>query len=391
VANVSRRRDTATVVARIRAACQSSGRRLPGAGADLESAPALATVCALNNYPLEKMWARSRTGSVPRQHVWGVDALIADGNRVEFAPFHEPADRDVLERLSSGSRGLVGHLDQEAYALRRLRRFDALYCADQMGLAGLALIRRLLPATRLVSVVHHPLGNAVRQAAAGRQDVLVCLSSALSEELTRMHPRRRATVLHLPWGPDLGCPLYEGRGEGNGVVSAGKSNRDLETLTKALARTGGAGILYDLDCRLARPPTDGIRLVRPGGADGVDPDSPGGYLAAHAIAHTAAASVVAIPVRDPSRLTGLTEATDALALAKPIVATRSPYFPFDIEAVGCGIWVDPGDVEGWTRALERLLSDPDERAEMGAAGRRFAEREWNYEAFCHGLAAVIAA
>jgi len=349
----------------------------------------LATVCALNNYPLQKMWARARSGSVPRQHLWGVDGLVTAGHRVQIAPFHEPADRDLLERLSSKSRGLVGHLDQEGYALRRLRRFDALYCADQMGLAGLALARPLLPATRLVSVVHHPLGTAVRRAAVARQDVLVCLSGALKEELTRALPRRRATVVDIPWGPDLASPLYVSRGEGNGVVSAGKSNRDLETLMGALARTGAAGVVYDLDRRLGGPPTDAVRLVRPGGTDGVDPDSPGGYLAAHAIADTAAASVVAIPVRDPARLTGLTEVTDALALAKPIVATRSPYFPFDIEAVGCGIWVEVGDVDGWIRALERLLSDPDERMQMGAAGRRFAEREWNYEAFCRGLAGVI--
>ena len=350
----------------------------------------MATVCALNNYPLQKMWARARSGLVPRQHVWGVDGLVAHGHRVALAPFHEPGDRDLLDRLSSTSRGLAGHLDQEAYALRRLSRFDALYCADQIGLAGLALARPVLPATRLVSVVHHPLGNALRQAAAARHDVLVCLSGALRDELKRTLPRRRAKVVDLPWGPDLASPLYVTRGEANGVVSAGKSNRDLQTLTRALARTRAAGVVYDLDRRLAGPPSDAVRLVRPGGADGVDPDSPGGYVAAHAIADTAAASIVAIPVLDPGRLTGLTEAADALALAKPIVATRSPYFPFDIEAVGCGICVDVGDVDGWARALERLLSDPDERTQMGAAGRRFAEREWNYDAFCRGLSAVIA-
>jgi glycosyltransferase involved in cell wall biosynthesis len=350
----------------------------------------LATVCALNNYPLEKMWARSRSGLVARQHIWGVDALAANGNRVEFAPFHDTADGNLLERLGSSTRGVIGHLDQETYALRRLRRFDTLYCADQMGLAGLALARGVLPTTRLVSVVHHPLGNVARRAAAARHDVLVCLSAALRDELERTLPRRRACVVHLPWGPDLSSPLYQRRGESNGVVSAGKSNRDLETLTRALARTGAAGVVYDLESRLTAPPTDAVRLVHPGGADGIDPDSPGGYLAAHAIADTAAASVVAIPVLDTGRLTGLTEAIDALALAKPIVATRSPYFPFDIEAVGCGIWVDATDVDGWTRALKRLLSDPDERAEMGAAGRRFAEQDWNYDRFCRGLSALIA-
>jgi glycosyltransferase involved in cell wall biosynthesis len=266
---------------------------------------------------------------------------------------------------------------------------DVLYCADQAGLAGLALARGVLPPARFISVVHHPIRNPVRRSAAARHDVLVCLSGALCSELERDLPRRRTRIVHLPWGPDLASPLYHPRGEGNGVVSAGKSNRDLLTMAKALQRTGAAGLVYDLEHQLSTPANHSVRLVHPGDRDGTDPASPGGYLAKRVISDIAAAAIVAIPVRDPQRLTGLTEAVDALALAKPIVATRSPYFPFDIEAIGCGIWVEPGDVDGWARAIADLMSDGDKRIEMGAAGRRFAERDWNYEAFCAGLSALL--
>jgi glycosyltransferase involved in cell wall biosynthesis len=349
----------------------------------------LATVCALNNYSLEKMWERARSGAMPGQHVWGVDALAERGHTIVFAPFHEPSDGNRLDHLGRRGRGLLGHLDQEAYAARRIRGLDALYCADQMGLSGLALIRAVLPKTRFISVVHHPVGHAARQAALARHDALVCLSPAIAGELERALPQTRPRIVHLPWGPDLASPLYRPMGDSNGVVSAGKSNRDLATLAGALARTGTPGVVYDLERRLARPPNDAVRLVHPGQPDGVDPESPDGYLPARTLAETAAASVVAIPVLDPGRLTGLTEAVDALAMAKPIVATRSPYFPFDIEDIGCGIWVDPGDGDGWARALRRLTADPHARAEMGAAGRRFAEREWNYEIFSRGLSALI--
>ncbi len=349
----------------------------------------MATICSLNNYPIQKMWELARTRSIPRQHVWGVDALLRAGHVVEFAPFHEPGERNLLDRLSTRARRLLGHLDQEAYAIGRMRRTDVLYCADQTGLAGIALTRRVLPRTRLVSVVHHPIHNPVRQAAAARHDILVCLSAALADGLERDLSRRRATITQLPWGPDLACPLYQPQGEGNGVVSAGKSNRDLPTIAQALARTGAAGVVYDLERQIPAPPSAAVRLVHPGGTGGVDPDSPGGYLAGHVISDIAAAAVVAVPVHDPERLTGLTEVVDALALAKPIVATRSPYFPFDIEAIGCGIWIEPADVEGWTGAIARLMSDADTRREMGDAGRRFAEREWNYETFCAGLTELV--
>lgn len=331
------------------------------------------------------MWERALSGLTPRQHVWGVDQLVAAGHGVDFAPFHEPGDPDRLAILSRRSRGLLGHLDQEAYALRRLRHVDILYCADQMGLSGLALARRVLPGARLVSVVHHPVGNHLRRLTLARQDVLVGLSPAVCADLKTAISRGRGTVVHVPWGPDLECDLYRSTGEGNGVVSAGKSNRDLMTLVQAMSDCHAEGLIYDLERRLPAAVPEGIRVVRPGHGPGVDPDATGGYIAQRAIADLAGAAIVAIPVSDPHRLTGLTEAVDALALGKPIVATRSPYFPFDIEAVGCGIWVEPGDRHGWRRALTNLLADAAHRQALGAAGRHFAERDCNYGLFCAGL------
>ena len=349
----------------------------------------MARICALNNYPLMKMWELARRDAIPRQHLWGVDALAEHGDNVGIAPFHEPHERRLLDRLSSRSRRLLGHIDQEAYALRRLAASDVLYCADQIGLSGLALARGVLPAVRFVSVVHHPVHNVLRATALARQDVLVCLSDTLASELRRELPRRRAHVVHLPWGPDLSWSLYRSRGDENGVVSAGKSNRDLRTLARALEISGAPGIVYDLARELPAPPNPAVRLVGPGDMNGIDPDAPAQYLAARVLDDVAAASVVAVPVRDPSRLTGLTEVADALALGKPVIASRSPYFPFDIEQIGCGIWVEPEDVDGWARAISELLTDAEARARMGGAGRRFAELQWNYKRFCDGLCGLI--
>ena len=349
----------------------------------------MANVCALNNYPLRKMWELAEQGTVPRQHLWGVDGLAAAGHAVAIAPFHEPHERQLLDRVSVRSRRLLGHLDQEAYALRRLGAADVLYCADQNGLAGLALARGLLPEVRLISVVHHRVRGAIRRSAAARHDVLVCLSETLAAELRRDLHRSRPRIVHLPWGPDLSWPRYRPRGESHGVVSAGKSNRDLHTLATALRISGAPGLVYDLAGQLPEPPNRDVRLVRPGDVAGVDPDAPGQYLATKAIEDVAAASVVAVPILDSARLTGLTEVADAIALGKPVIVSRSPYFPFDIEAVGCGIWVEPQDANGWACAISGLLSDDRARTEMGIAGRRFAERHWNYERFSQGLGALI--
>jgi glycosyltransferase involved in cell wall biosynthesis len=98
---------------------------------------------------------------------------------------------------------------------------------------------------------------------------------------------------------------------------------------------------------------------------------------------------VAIPYRATDVMLGLTELNDALALAKPVVMTRSPHIDVDIEAVGCGIWVDPGDLGGWRRALTRLREHPDEAQAMGAAGRRFAQESWNAQTFERDVRAAV--
>jgi glycosyltransferase involved in cell wall biosynthesis len=100
------------------------------------------------------------------------------------------------------------------------------------------------------------------------------------------------------------------------------------------------------------------------------------------------AGIVAIPISNPNRLSGLTELNDALAFGKPVVITRSPYLPIDVEKIGCGRSVEPGDVVGWVEAL-RSLRDPQTRADMGAAGKRFAEDRWNYDSFCDAIDATI--
>lgn len=338
-------------------------------------------ICALNNYPLDKMWRMSAEGRIPGQHAWGVDALDQAGHTVMIAPFQEPEERGPLANLADRSGYLLGQLDQELFSLRK--RADIFYSACQTSARGLALSRRL-HGRPTVSVLHHPVTlSRVNRAVLARYDKLVCLSERVLTELPRP-VRGRASV--LPWGPDLASPLYAAGGDDLGVLSAGKSNRDVETLLRALSVTGQAARVYDLTYSLKSAP-DAVTLVRPGGA-GMDATTGSTYLATQVLSDIARASIVAIPISNPYRLTGLTEINDALALGKPIIATRSPYSPIDVEAIGCGLSVDPGDVEGWVAAL-RTLDDASVRAAFGSRGREFAETGWNYEAFGTGLVALF--
>lgn len=276
--------------------------------------------------------------------------------------------------MSHRSRYILGQLDQENFALRDSA--DVFYSADQTSARGLPLATR----RPVVSVVHHqPNRSVINQISVRRHAGLICLSEHVRSMLpSEMKKHSRV----LPWGPDLGSPLYSNVDESLGVVSAGKSNRDLGTLVSALGRTGDAAVVYDSFSAVRDAPA-WVKLIQPG-HESEDPDSPGVYLATRVIRDMARASVVAIPVRDGNRLTGLTEINDALALGKPLIITRSCFLPAGIEASGCAIFVDPEDVDGWEAALLKLR-DPELRREMGARGRKFAEREWNNKLWEKGL------
>jgi hypothetical protein len=311
----------------------------------------------LHSYSLEQA---EREG-LPGQHLWGADALRAAGWDVELGFLG--ARRRALGHLSWRLGGRAGDLEEEALAL--VRRADVVVAGEAGLVRGLAALpRRLRPP--LVGVVHAP-APWVR-----RLDVALCLSGWVRD---RVGDARNARV--VPWGPDLAHPGYAGAVDEGWVMSAGKTDRDVATLLAAL---DGTGLRARVHAPAATPAPAGVEVVV------TDPRAPHdlrGVLDA-----VRRCGVVAIPLARTDRLLALTELCDALALGKPVVMTRTPAIDLDVEAIGCGLLVEPGDVAGWRAALERLGRDPALRARMGAAGRTFAEAGWNSAAFG---AAVVAA
>jgi glycosyltransferase involved in cell wall biosynthesis len=335
------------------------------------------------NYPLEKMRALADAGVAPAQHAWATDALGLR-HTVAHSAFTEPADAGAAERLSALLRWRFGQLRQEWEAVRAAP--DVVYAADERTGAALGMVPRRVRPWRLVTVVHHPITRGrLSGLALGGVDLAVCLSPAAASVAAQRGVRRHVVAR---WGPDLGSGVYQQeRDESAGIVSTGKSNRDLGILVRALDAHQQAGVVFAGSGQVEPHPQSRVRLAGDTDAD-ADPAAPGAFLARSVIGWTARASVVAVPVRDPDRLTGLTEVNDALALGKPVVMTRSPYFPFSVSEVGCGIEVEPGDEKGWRDALA-LMAEPQVRAEMGARGRRFAESAWNYGLFCDDVVSAV--
>jgi glycosyltransferase involved in cell wall biosynthesis len=83
------------------------------------------------------------------------------------------------------------------------------------------------------------------------------------------------------------------------------------------------------------------------------------------------ADVVVLPSRNEGWGLSLME---AMALRKPVVATRVGGVPELVRDGIDGILIDPGDLKGMAMAIVKLLADPALRSLMGAAGRQHVAR-----------------
>ncbi len=92
---------------------------------------------------------------------------------------------------------------------------------------------------------------------------------------------------------------------------------------------------------------------------------------------------VAIPLSKTGRYwpVGITVIMEALAMAKPIISTVNPIYPFNLEKEKVGFYVDYYDVEGWKQAINYVIDNPGEMKEMGERGRYLCEKRFNYNLF----------
>ncbi|GAA4895013.1 hypothetical protein GCM10023237_11680 [Streptomyces coeruleoprunus] len=118
----------------------------------------------------------------------------------------------------------------------------------------------------------------------------------------------------------------------------------------------------------------------------------GGMDHAETAKYYAAADVFAMPCR--TRKGGL-EAEglgivflEAAASGLPVVVGDSGGAPDTVVDGETGVVVDGRDVGAVARAVVRILLSPD-RGEMGAAGRRWVEKEWSWEASARHLATLL--
>ncbi len=275
----------------------------------------------------------------------------------------------------------MGDAQKQWHAIIHYREYDLLYAPCQTQVQLLGYLRSFgLFRKPIVVLAHHPILKGkmefFRKAQLKWQtqgvDFMPSLSAVVSSEINRLSEGSSEV---MPWGPDL--EFYKTSSEGgSGCITAGRTNRDILTFgTAATAAKCEAKIICLQDqlspefahfgknvSTLAFPRTNWMPYRE-------------------LIAHIAASSVVAIPLLEQPWLAGLSSLADALGAGKPIIMTRNRCIDLDIEKEKIGIWVDPGDVKGWTAALEWFDSHPEEARSMGARAREIAKERCNSRLF----------
>lgn len=265
-------------------------------------------------------------------------------------------------------------------------QFDAVYATHYRGLELIVLLRALHLFRKPVVIWHHqPIVNSPKRWREwlGRLfykgfDRMFFFSQKLIDDslLTAKADPTHMVLGH--WGADLDFydrVIAATDGTHDGFVSTGKEMRDMPTLVNAFNATGA-----DLDIYVARVTGDVSyehifgklpmrRNIRLKFVERLIP-----YELSLIVAR---AECVAICCQETKYTVGLTTVVEAMAMGLPMICSRNPQIPVDIDATRCGIAVNYGDVEGWKRAIDFIRNHPDEARAMGQRGRQLAETTFN--------------
>lgn len=263
---------------------------------------------------------------------------------------------------------------QALLAVRRRAEFDHFVCDSERIALPLAALLRAVGAAQPVSFIAHRMTvswkrTLWRVAALNRRaGAVFCYADRQAAALRRLGLPKQALV-RMPFQVDHRFFVPDpDANPGRRIVSVGQERRDYPTLVNA-ART--------LDCEvsiLARSPWSRSRSRQPETAvpDNVRFLSNLSYLELRGL--YAAAALVAVPVQAVDFQAGITSLLEAMAMARPVVATANPGLRELFEDGEAGLWVPPGDSEALARALAHLLDHPAQAAAMGRRGREIVAR-----------------
>jgi len=338
-------------------------------------------ILVLNNYPFEEVWEEIKEGKKPAHHLYGVDVMAAAGMEIILVPFRKSPFWIKMSKWVSKIPFLeLGDLDQQISALKMLHQCDVIYSPCQTQTWLLSYLRAIsLVRKPIVSLGHHPFVKGrysqfripfLKWSFAGT-DAYPGLSQYVSNEIKQLSKNTLTKAVF--WGPDVNYYNYQPK-FGEYVVVSGRTGRDYLTFGMAASQTN---VPSKIIC-LKRDYKEAFSSF----SKNVEITCNDKAIDYHEMCEIYKnARIIAIPYTYSKNLCGLTSLTDALAMGKPIIMTKSEFIDLDIEKEGVGIWVESGDVQGWKNAIEKLFNDTELAEKMGRKARELAENGYNYDSF----------
>jgi hypothetical protein len=335
-------------------------------------------VVHVNAYGGRYVWERVKRGFLPGHQLLGCLELVRMGYEVALA---EPLPDFYLYR---------NPLPHDFRILKMVRswlgRDGILYCGHNV-LHWIPMLKMLgAIKCKLVSLLYarEPLDFA--RAHTG----VIGLTPAGTDQAKKLAPQSK--VAHLGWGADLRFfrPLAY---QPQWFLSCGIANRDFATLCSAAARCHQAirVICPGLQPGLTWP--DNVTLIDGGPGWVTDRTKKLSLSDLISIYYPHSAGTLGVMKFDPIEYTanGFTNLIEAMALAQPVIVTRTGALPgeIDVEATGCGLHVPPNDPQALAKAIDILAEDPERAEAMGRAGRRLCEAHYNIGRYSSDLHAFF--
>ncbi|HOJ68105.1 MAG TPA: glycosyltransferase family 4 protein [Candidatus Hydrogenedentes bacterium] len=292
----------------------------------------------------------------------------------------------LLDRLARHWPVLIRYYAHEMACLRDARRFkDGLPCPRNCLLdiepCRQCAIETLTPAIRsgrwnawieefIVSGAWRDAWTSTARQGIGRAAGVIVSNSALAQEARAFNPNvyiipGGARVHQIPWEPeqDRTSPASPV------VFMPGRCDdpaKGLDIFRQAAELLTEKKLPADFRCTHPDPFWEGPPVR-----------SMGWLTPEETLRACATSSVIVVPSvwHEPFGLV----AVEAMATGRPVVASRTGGLADIIVDGETGILVSPGDPEALADAIAKLLSEPETRARMGAAGRLRAEQHYDWD------------
>ncbi len=209
--------------------------------------------------------------------------------------------------------------------------------------------------------------------------VLGCLASEDQERFARLlkaPPERFGFVPHYA-SPSTFAAGHRKHPQRDVIFCGGIYQRDFETLYQAAAKLARPFELVTDPARLpAGPPPPNVHVV-------------GRLPKREFLEHLASARLVVLPLQPVSWVAGLSVLVDAMALGKPVIATRNWGLADYVRHAETGLLCRPRKVSDLADALDYLWRSPEAARRLGLAARSYAREHLTFSAHLRALEKLL--